>query len=400
MPTRDTNASAGSINSLIDYSAAFSPLTGGRYSGGSITGPSYGYWWSATSSSTTARYYLRWYNNALTVPTSGYSRYLGNYVRCVRGTSIKDVEYMQDFKTMSSTELAAVKSSMATGVQYKLVDNRDGKSYFVAKQADGNIWMTQNLDLCIGCTGTATLTSENTDLNTSGSGAYSSGYTTSNGVITWTPSSSSVTSASDWVDNGTAPTSAELGDKYAYTSGSSNDDTYYSSLSSCVNGGHTEDECQHYHIGNYYNWPAAIASNNITSITTNYSVAANSICPAGWRLPKIASGSSASATTREVSQLLYTSGVIASLTAQTYTTNGYVLLRASPLYIINAGAIAGGSWGGVGYNGRYWGSTFWQVSNNERTVWDLSWAIDHNIYSGSMTGITSSAGSSLHCLAR
>ncbi|MBR3052041.1 hypothetical protein IKG60_00260, partial [Candidatus Saccharibacteria bacterium] len=35
----------------------------------------------------------------------------------------------------------------------------------------------------------------------------------------------------------------------------------------------------------YYNWTAAIASNDSTAISNRYATASNSICPKGWHLP-------------------------------------------------------------------------------------------------------------------
>ena len=72
---------------------------------------------------------------------------------------------------------------------------------------------------------------------------------------------------------------------YYYTSNSNDNDIKYNSLSECIAANHTEGDCKRYHAGNYYNWTAAIASNNSSSLTTQYTNAPNSICPAGWRLP-------------------------------------------------------------------------------------------------------------------
>ena len=82
----------------------------------------------------------------------------------------------------------------------KLVDTRDGKTYFVTKARDGKCWMTQNLDLDITIPSYAddddpsttyiALNSNNTDLNTyEETGAYSeaSGYSYEDNIIKWTP---------------------------------------------------------------------------------------------------------------------------------------------------------------------------------------------------------------------
>lgn len=68
----------------------------------------------------------------------------------------------------------------------RLIDKRDGKYYWVAKLADGNCWMTQNLDLDLS-TGT-TLTPDNTNIpsnwppsTSTTTGSSFSGYSTDTG---------------------------------------------------------------------------------------------------------------------------------------------------------------------------------------------------------------------------
>ncbi|MEE0888045.1 MAG: hypothetical protein U0L97_02420, partial [Candidatus Saccharimonadaceae bacterium] len=96
-----------------------------------------------------------------------------------------DKIYMQN---VSSTTLASLMPNV--GDEMILYDNRDNNSYTVAHMADGKYWMTQNLDLCIGCAGVDELTSENTNLVTT-NGA---GYSRVDGVITWTPPFTAITS--------------------------------------------------------------------------------------------------------------------------------------------------------------------------------------------------------------
>lgn len=260
------------------------------------------------------------------------------------------------------------------GDEAVLYDNRDDKPYTVAHMADGKYWMTQNLDLCIGCAGVTALTSENTHLTTSGSGWYSSGYTSSNGVITWTPAATAITSSytiSDttvspsWPTAGynpdpyayTTPYSAEGGDVYVYTSGSTSDDTVFTSLSNCMaTGGHTKAECAHYHVGNYYSWTAAIASNDSSAYFPRYDNAANDICPAGWRLPK-GNGMTHTASTREFGELFRAAGIAESLNATSYATNGFNNIRIAPLYFVRGGYLSGSSLSDRGSFGGYWSSS-------------------------------------------
>lgn len=153
-------------------------------------------------------------------------------------------------------DLKIIKSQLVNvGDEMQAVDIRDEKMYWVAKLADGNIWMTQNLDL---------------DLKTDGSIVYDSTNTNLPVNTTWTPANSTLavedTSVSGWGNSNTVPDSADPGDVYYYTSGTSDNDTQYNSLADCEAAGHTD--CAHYHAGNYYNWSAAVASNNTSGITS------------------------------------------------------------------------------------------------------------------------------------
>ena len=297
------------------------------------------------------------YNNVITFYAVGKPKVM----------TIDDLQYMQDFKDLIDTDKQTVFDSMPVGQQYKLIDSRDDNVYWLAKQADGNIWMTQNLDLCIGCDGVTTLTSQNTDLNESGSGAYIDGYADIDGVINWTPDASAISSShtidadgqvSDWLGYSSKPYSAEGDNVYVYTSNSGNDDFIYNSLSLCTDSGYTADDCLHYHVGNYYNWPAAIASNRSYSLTTKYSTAGNSICPAGWRLPK-GRAASQTAETNEFGELLRASGITSSLTATSYATDGFNNLRTFPLYFSRSGNIfsAFKALKNRGAYGYFWSST-------------------------------------------
>ena len=319
-------------------------------------------------------------------------------------TPLPGAIYMQDITSSNKT---AIKNAMNEGAQYYLIDNRDNKGYCVSKEKDGNIWMTQNLDLELTTTGAKNpitgaitpLTSDNTDLNTSGSSAYNSGYTNTGGVITWAPASTAATanhtisgtSVSNWTDNNTAPYTAEGGGVYIYTSNSDDDDATYNSFDACTTA-HSEEECAHYHRGNFYNWTAAIASNASSDISTQYDNAVNSICPKGWRLPK-GRASSDTATTREFGELFRVAGVTSSLTATSYASGGLNKLRTTPLFFVRSASVSNGSVNGSASYGNYWSST---VDNSSR-------AYDANFHSSYMYPARSDGryyGLSVRCLVR
>ena len=149
--------------------------------------------------------------------------------------------------------------------ELQVIDIRDDKVYWIAKLADGNCWMTQNLDLDLTSNPEAdnyiVLTSENTDLNDTTSAAYQDGYTVSeSGVITWVPASTAITynhtigsnnEVSGWVDDVNIPYSAEGGDIYYFTNNLDEQytpDVVYDSISACVHAGHMVGECMHYHV--------------------------------------------------------------------------------------------------------------------------------------------------------
>ena len=211
----------------------------------------------------------------------------------------------------------------------ELVDIRDNNIYWVTKLADGNCWMTQNLDLVLETTPNkvAALTSENTDLNLYGSMGYDSnnGYSCSNPntttnctasgeVITWAPERSTINFQNDTMTDWTAD----------------NSNPYSANKTDSTETGHAS-------LGNYYNWTAAIASNNsssfiqdtLSNITNNPK---NSICPKGWRLPTISNQSAnIIGSTNEFSRLnlLYNDGL----------ANTDAGLIVSPLWFVRSGYI-------------------------------------------------------------
>ena len=81
------------------------------------------------------------------------------------------------------------------------------------------------------------------------------------------------------------------------------------------------------HLGNYYNWPAAVASNN-TEAMQAFTTYTNSICPKNWNLPD----NSAYGT------LLQAQGVWAG-SGSNYDTDGFLKIRTSPLYLVLSGAV-------------------------------------------------------------
>ena len=207
------------------------------------------------------------------------------------------------------------------GDTIQAMDSRDEKIYWVAKLADGNIWMTQNLDLDIKAG--RTYTSADTDLANSTIGT------------SWTPTASTSTTTS-WTSSDTAPESYDPGNLYwngnvTTSSGSLSDRT--TTDPSATSGG------THYHVGNYYNWTAAVAMSDSSSYTTDLQDVNQSICPAGWRLPTYSGDKS-------YQNLVNIQGLTAG-------TSGNI--QNTPTYFVYGGVWDGSSYY-VGLNGSYWSS--------------------------------------------
>ncbi|MEE0888380.1 MAG: hypothetical protein U0L97_04180 [Candidatus Saccharimonadaceae bacterium] len=227
-------------------------------------------------------------------------------------------------ETFYMQEPEAIKSKLKnTGDTLQAIDQRDGKEYWVAKLADGNIWMTQNLDLDIEAG--RTYTSADTDLANSTIGT------------TWTPTVSTSTTSS-WTGSDTAPSSYDPGNLYwngNVTTSSGNLSNRTTTDPSATSGG------THYHVGNYYNWTAAVAMNDSSSYTTNQQDVNQSICPAGWRLPTYSGDKS-------YENLVNMQGLTAG-------TSGNI--QNAPTYFVYSGFWNGGSME-VGFAGHFRSSVF------------------------------------------
>ena len=295
--------------------------------------------------------------------------------------TIEDIVYMQTFGELVSTDLQSVKNSMVLNQDYILKDSRDEKEYYVTRLEDGNVWMTQNLnlDLVAGIT----LTHIDTDLGWANLDAEAT-WTINNSysTIPWDTTNDAFTG---WDNQDNIPYSASPGEKYYYTSDTANPDTAFNSISQCISASHAQENCKHYSSGNYYNWTAAIASNDSSSIISGD--APNSICPAGWRLPKNSEN--------DFANLLVIYSVMPNISATAYNTNGFNIIRNNPLYFVRSGFVDGGAVKQTAYSGFYYPSTlqskiiakFLMFSNN--TIWPAG--------NGSRGR---SIGMSVRCLAR
>ena len=198
--------------------------------------------------------------------------------------------------------MQAVTSAQCTTAPTKVVDIRDNTEYLIAKLADGNCWMLQNLKLGSKAD-TYTLTAANSDTN---------GNFTFDGKKV----------------DGQMPYGTNNGFDYTYDA-----NAYY-----C-----TEN------YGCYYNWYTATAGEGTSADTTQGTNIDYSICPKGWTLPTGGSGGQF-----EALNTAYGNSAAALLvdpTTLTENTNG------DKPGLLLGGRYSNNGAGYVGTNGYYWSRT-------------------------------------------
>ena len=259
--------------------------------------------------------------------------------------NLTQISNMQDM----TTEIC---NASTVGQTNRLTDTRDGKLYWVAKLADNQCWMTQNLDFDIPADG---LTNENglaakTDLPDGTVWDSSSDYapqptttgsifssTSNTGTYSFDPSMyvnnepTAWTSCNNYWSGGSCANWADVSSMTAMTE---------ERVDGAIIDGNTYDA--HYLVGNYYQFNAATAGTG-ASVTSHGDNASSSICPKGWRLPSRGSSST-------------TGNEFYELTTGTGATTGAIFAEA-PYYFIPAGYIFSGSLNYAGNNGYYWSST-------------------------------------------
>ena len=303
------------------------------------------------------------------------------------------------------------------GSQMQAIDTRDNKIYWITKLQDGHCWMTQNLDLDLGV---ATLTHNSTTLYHDDTDL---GWGSDTATTSWTPANNTQTVTYDSNMKGTfsslgisstednVPKSLDVGDWYyagydgttlltsttvnyltsdnrvkngdIVTVNNGNGVDYFSTAPFATNGAHG-------HVGNYYNWSAAVASNDTSSYSSSTyedpdNNPQNSICPAGWRLPIITSYSFNILGDNEFVNLNYYYNNKASNTS--------VGLEASPLFFARGGYVGGAYLYVSGNLAYYWSSSV----DGKTTAYNLymSDTYIHPPYAGYRY-----YGSSVRCLAR
>ena len=282
----------------------------------------------------------------------------------------------------------------------KLVDTRDNKLYYVTKLQDGHCWMTQNLDLDLSHA--TTLTSNDTDLNDDTlSGAYQVNYKYEDGVIKWTPQNTTrnytAGTGTTWANNYNTAYSLDTGDWYWDANDDAPNCNYLSA--NCADFQQTpySNNGSHGHVGNYYNWSAAVASDYTGDFinSTYYNVfknPQNSICPKGWRLPTISNQGNIAGSTNEFFRInsLYNHGM----------TNIDKDLIENQVYLVRSGFVESDksfSFSGGGGVGTYYSSTVNSINISYGLIFTRSYVYPNNNYG---MQYARGSGRSIRCLAR
>ncbi len=222
--------------------------------------------------------------------------------------SIDEIQYMQDINDN-------VLDSMVLNQQYQLIDQRDNKTYYVAKLADGNVWMTQNLDFELkegdrlfegdsDVSHRSDMTSSYLDIPNSTSHDVYEPWAETNparrlyadttykagielpGGHSYRPLSDIVTSANFEfrLNDGTMEYRKNIGIPRTMIYGQYV--TSWPSLSYCGTGnggaGFSDEQCAHWNVGIYYSPKIAHGEAFEGSVGQTES---NTICPGRWTLP-------------------------------------------------------------------------------------------------------------------
>ena len=237
-------------------------------------------------------------------------------------------------------------ASKPNGYVTALKDERDNQVYTVAKLADGNYWMIENLRL----DNTAEITPENTN---NPAMSYITGPGSDMVVRIKNNDGVYYDHLSPNNDNWCTDTSTDCIDQ-SYL----NTDNTTSSEQQSYPGGNT------YSYGNYYNWYSTTAGNG--TYNTAYRNVGGDLCPSGWQLPI---GGEAN----EPGSFSHLGGML----------DGSDGLRSFPNNFVYSGYWYGSEVNNRGYSGSYWSST----ALDTNSAYDLALNDYLNIdYSGKFYG--------------
>ena len=180
-------------------------------------------------------------------------------------------------------------TNMPIGTVTALTDTRDNDTYAVAKLADGNCWMIENLRLDYD----ANIATSNTQSNNNAFGGVFSGLAqpeTANFSNSTTANTLYKSDGSGDIAGINGATLSDIGTAsnpgYRFSRYRNDNTNTNSTINSNTNVSNMTGTGQNvYSYGNYYTWAAAIADTTYYN-TNNQSITTTSLCPSGWRLPQ------------------------------------------------------------------------------------------------------------------
>ena len=175
--------------------------------------------------------------------------------------------------------------SKPNGYVTALKDQRDNQVYAVAKLADGNYWMIENLRL-----GSSATVGNNINDPFITNQSLAEGY---GGAFVGLADAEAVNFSNKTTANSLYNTDIITGDNLSYRFPRYyNIDTVSSDTNMTLNGRYGYKNYNIYSFGNYYTWAAAIADTTDYTSIGGHTDIATSICPAGWHLPYGGNGTS------------------------------------------------------------------------------------------------------------
>ena len=237
-----------------------------------------------------------------------------------------------------------------------LTDQRDNNTYAIAKLADGNCWMIENLRL-------ADRDSNNSDIELSSTNTNNPSLPLTNDYANSTTSNHLSASINPTSTTWCNSNSAACDDQSMLYTGNTTE-----------RGTNPATGANTYSYGNYYNWYSATAGNGKYTNGSGYT-APGDICPAGWTLPTSGSTDNDFAT-------LYTN--LSSTPAN---------IRKYPNNFLYSGDVYGSSIGNRGSLGGYWSKSAY----SSLSAYYLGFA-SSDVYPSNYSG--KSDGFSVRCLAQ
>ena len=255
-----------------------------------------------------------------------------------------------------------------------LTDQRDNNTYAIAKLADGNCWMIENLRL-------ADKDSSNNDIELSATNTNNPSLPLTNIYDATNPTTSNHLSAS------INPTSTAW---CTSNSAACYDQSMLYTGNTTERGTNPATSANTFSYGNYYNWYSATAGNGKYANGSGYT-APGDICPAGWTLPTSGSAS------MNFGLLDVALGGTGSTSGSSTTPTGAVMsaaYRSYPNNFLCSGYVYGSSVYNRGSLGYYWSKS----AVNSYAAYSLSFASSY--VNPSYYDDGKSSGFSVRCLAQ